>query len=144
LQGDENLIVKCMYGLPEVKQLVNPVINPSFNAVTFNDLQINSPKNDIFSLSGDSVAESSNISNESGTLALIALLSIIGALFLIILLVMLIFICIKWCNDTKQKTSNGPNSSGNGSEICKYDGKQSWWTGSKEALQRNQQLINKE
>lgn len=35
LQGDENLIVKCIYGLPEVNQLVNPTINPSFNAVTF-------------------------------------------------------------------------------------------------------------
>lgn len=31
-----------------------------------------------------------------------------------------------------------------GSEICKYGGKQSWWIGSKETLQRNQQLINKE
>lgn len=80
----------------------------------FSDVQINSPRNDIFSLSADSVAESSNINNESGTLAWIALLSIIGAFFLIILLVMLIFICVKWCKDTKQQTLNEPNSSRNG------------------------------
>ncbi|VDD97279.1 unnamed protein product [Enterobius vermicularis] len=35
LHGDESLVVKCVYGLPEVSRLNVQLINPSFNAITF-------------------------------------------------------------------------------------------------------------
>ncbi|VDK51861.1 unnamed protein product [Anisakis simplex] len=34
LKGDDNMIIKCIYGIPHVNQLLNPTVHPSFTAVT--------------------------------------------------------------------------------------------------------------
>uniref|UniRef100_A0A183UAX2 PlsC domain-containing protein n=1 Tax=Toxocara canis TaxID=6265 RepID=A0A183UAX2_TOXCA len=161
LRGDENLIVKCMYGLPEVNQLLIPTVNPSFSAVTlhalhinlqyFSDVQTNSLANDVLTMSRESASETNDVQDGSGTLAWAALLSIMGTIFIVILVLMLLFVCIRWRRDTKQAICDRTNIGRlliafvrRSDDISKYGATtQSWWAGSKEALQNNA-LISQE
>ncbi|MFH4984482.1 hypothetical protein AB6A40_011191 [Gnathostoma spinigerum] len=103
LQGDQSIMVKCIFGLPEVNPLPNPTINPSFNAVRVNDNHGVGRTTDLIEFAGigngngivtDGI-ETFHNGDETSAVPWIPIVAILGGVLLTVLMLAILCTCVR-------------------------------------------------
>ncbi|VDM92198.1 unnamed protein product [Litomosoides sigmodontis] len=128
LLGDRTYIIRCTYGLPEISQLNNPIVNPSFKAVTLADFPTNSMTNGSFDAIGGIVEGEETTDKDDNTLiSWPILLSIIVGLFAILLILTFAFACFRWKVENEPRNFRSQNVRSNDITISKFGISDLWW-----------------